>query len=90
MLEDEVTDTLHNLVVDKAFIDEQVDRLLAWEIFVRTVKGEDQQDIPPSELCDRIGVHKWYVNHLQPAAARAAGVSAVWRARRTSDGVPFA
>ena len=64
MLEDEATDTLRNLVVDKAFIDEQVDRLLAWEIFVRTIKGEDQQDIPPSELCDRIGIHKWYVNHL--------------------------
>jgi len=64
MLEDEVTDTLRELVLDPNFIEEQVDRLLAWEIFVRHVKGIDQEDIPPSELCDRIGVHKWYINHL--------------------------
>lgn len=64
MSEDEAIDTLRNMVLDQDFIDEQVDRLLAWEIFVRTVRGEDQQDIPPSELCDRIGVHKWYISHL--------------------------
>jgi hypothetical protein len=52
------------MVLDPNFIEEQVDRLLAWEIFVRYVKGIDQEHITPSELCDRIGVHKWYINHL--------------------------
>jgi|TARA_R100001460_G_scaffold24957_3_gene50137 hypothetical protein len=52
------------MVLDEDFIEEQVDRLLAWEIFVRHVRGVDQDGIPPSELCDRIGVHKWYINHL--------------------------
>jgi len=52
------------LVLDPDFIEEQVDRLLAWEIFVRYVEGKDQQYITPSELCDRIGVHKWYISHL--------------------------
>lgn len=64
MYEDEATDMLNKLVLDHSFIEEQVDRLLAWEIFVRHVKGIDQDSIPPSELCDRIGVHKWYINHL--------------------------
>tara|TARA_B100000519_G_C14238132_1_gene435832 strand:+ start:760 stop:987 length:228 start_codon:yes stop_codon:yes gene_type:complete len=64
MLEEEATDTLHEMVLDPDFIEEQVDRLLAWEIFVRHVKGIDQENITPSELCDRIGVHKWYINHL--------------------------
>jgi len=64
MYEDEATDMLNKLVLDHNFIEEQVDRLLAWEIFVRHVKGIDQDSIPPSELCDRIGVHKWYINHL--------------------------
>ena len=64
MYEDEATDMLNKLVLDHNFIEEQVDRLHAWEIFVRHVKGIDQDSIPPSELCDRIGVHKWYINHL--------------------------
>jgi hypothetical protein len=64
MSEGEAIDTLREMVLDPEFIEEQIDRLLAWEIFVRHVKGEDQQEIPPSELCDRIGVHKWYISHL--------------------------
>lgn len=64
MSEDGAIDTLRELVLDPDFIEEQVDRLLAWEIFVRYIKGEDQQFMNPSELCDRIGVHKWYINHL--------------------------
>ena len=64
MCEEKATDTLNKMVLDEDFIEEQVDRLLAWEIFVRHVRGVDQDGIPPSELCDRIGVHKWYINHL--------------------------
>ncbi len=64
MCEEKATDTLNKMVLDEDFIEEQVDRLLAWEIFVRHVRGVDQDSIPPSELCDRIGVHKWYINHL--------------------------
>ena len=37
MYEDEATDMLNKLVLDHSFIEEQVDRLLAWEIFVRHV-----------------------------------------------------
>jgi hypothetical protein len=47
MSEDGVIDTLRELVLDPDFIDEQVDRLLAWEIFVRHIKGEDQQFMNP-------------------------------------------
>jgi hypothetical protein len=64
MYEDEAIDTLSSLVMDPEFIEEQIDRLLAWEIYVRYIKGLDQLDIQPSELCDRIGVHKWYISHL--------------------------
>jgi len=64
MYEDEATDMLNKLVLDHSFIEEQIDRLLAWEIFVRRVRGRDQEEMLPLELCDRIGVSILYINHL--------------------------
>ena len=64
MYEDEATDMLNKLVLDHSFVEEQIDRLLAWEIFVRRVRGRDQEEMLPLELCDRIGVSILYINHL--------------------------
>mgnify|MGYP003653702674 CR=1 FL=1 len=58
------TDTLNNMVLDDRFLEEEIDRLLAWEIFTRQIRGEDQTEMSPLELCDRIGVHKLYINYI--------------------------
>jgi|TARA_R100001463_G_scaffold115917_2_gene171145 hypothetical protein len=64
MLEEKATDTLNKTVLNPDFIEEQIDRLLAWEIFIRQVRGKDQEEMLPLELCDRIGVSILYINHL--------------------------
>lgn len=57
-------DTLEELVEDPVFLQEQIDRLLAWEIFVRYVRGECGVAISQNEMCDIIGTHRRFVTHL--------------------------
>lgn len=49
---------------DKVWIQEQIDRFVAWEIFTRIARGEEMLPMPPLDLCDRIGVNKEYVHDL--------------------------
>lgn len=50
-----------DLTLDPDFLNEQIDRLLGWELLMRECLGE-QEPIPAQELCDRIGVNKNYVH----------------------------
>ncbi len=49
---------------NKIWIQEQIDRFVAWEIFIRIAKGKEMLPMAPLDLCDRIGVNKEYVYDL--------------------------
>jgi len=52
--------TDNDITLDEDWIEEQVDRLLSWEIFVRALTLQTQE-IPAEKLCDMIGMPKNYV-----------------------------
>lgn len=56
-----LTDTASDVTADPKWINEQIDRLLAWEVLQREFMGVGE----PMEilhLCDSIGVNKGFVN----------------------------
>tara|TARA_R100000388_G_C7118320_1_gene99787 strand:+ start:138 stop:359 length:222 start_codon:yes stop_codon:yes gene_type:complete len=53
-------DSEEDITLDEDWIDEQVDRLLAWEIMTRGLTL-NTEEVPPEKLCDMIGVPKNYV-----------------------------
>ena len=59
-----------DITLDPEWIEEQVDRLAAWEYFNRYVKHELDQPMRPQELCDRIGVHKGYIHEMAKSVRR--------------------
>lgn len=61
MHEEQPTDLSKDITTDKAWIDEQIDRLLGWE-FLRRELMCDVTPIGTAELCDNIGVNKGYVH----------------------------
>jgi hypothetical protein len=50
--------------LDKSFIEEEVDRLLGWEILRRYCLCQECEEMKPLELCDKIGVNKGYIHKL--------------------------
>jgi len=69
MMETPVTDTSEksclidseeDITLDEDWINEQVDRLLAWELMTRALTL-NTEEVPPEKLCDMIGVPKNYV-----------------------------
>lgn len=57
-----LTDTASDVTADPKWINEQIDRLLAWEVLQREFMGVSE----PMEilhLCDSIGVNKGFVNN---------------------------
>ena len=46
---------LDALVMDRDWVDEQVNRLAGWEILTRIAKGLEIEPMNHCELCDRIG-----------------------------------
>lgn len=59
-----------DITLDPEWIEEQVDRLAAWEYLNRYVKHELDQPMRPQELCDRIGVHKGYIHEMTKSARK--------------------
>ena len=49
---------------NQEWIDGNIDRLLAWEIFTRVAQGKEMVPVAPLDLCDRIGVNKEYVHEV--------------------------
>ena len=53
-------DSEEDVTLDEDWINEQVDRLLAWELMTRGLTL-NTEEVPPEKLCDMIGVPKNYV-----------------------------
>jgi hypothetical protein len=65
MQQDRASDTSQqDLPLDQDFIDNQIDRLLGWEILQRYCNNQENLPIKPLDLCDRIGVNKGYVHQV--------------------------
>lgn len=50
-----------DITLDPEFLNEQIERLLGWEIMLRECLAQ-KEPIPAQELCDRIGVNKNYIH----------------------------
>tara|TARA_Y100001938_G_scaffold150624_1_gene242501 strand:+ start:212 stop:433 length:222 start_codon:yes stop_codon:yes gene_type:complete len=53
-------DSEEDITLDENWINEQVDRILAWELMTRSLTL-NTEEVPPEKLCDMIGVPKNYV-----------------------------
>jgi hypothetical protein len=53
-------DTSNDITLNNRWISQQVDRLVAWEMFCRIAKHEELYPIKTSDLCDKIGVNDQY------------------------------
>ncbi len=53
-------DSEEDITLDEDWINEQIDRLLAWELMTRGLTL-NTEEVPPEKLCDMIGVPKNYV-----------------------------
>jgi len=62
MEEEDIEDIedIEDVTLNQEWLDENTDRLLAWEIFRRGLML-DYSEIPSQKLCDKIGVPKNYV-----------------------------
>jgi hypothetical protein len=64
-MQDPATDTSQqDITLDPEFIDQQVDRLLSWEILQRYCNNQENIPMKPLDLCDKIGVNKGYVHQV--------------------------
>ena len=64
-MQDRATDTSPlDITLDPDFIDQQVDRLLSWEILQRYCNNQENIPMKPLDLCDKIGVNKGYVHQV--------------------------
>lgn len=65
MQQDRASDTSQqDLTLDQDFIDNQIDRLLGWEILQRYCNNQENLPMKPLDLCDKIGVNKGYVHQV--------------------------
>lgn len=65
MQQDQASDTSQqDLTLDGEFINNQIDRLLGWEILQRYCNNEENLPMKPLDLCDKIGVNKGYVHQV--------------------------
>lgn len=77
MMETPATDTSskssqveeYDITLDDDWIEEQVHRLLSWELFVRALTLQTQE-IPAEKLCDMIGMPKNYVFEVIKKASK--------------------
>jgi hypothetical protein len=53
-------DSEEDITLDEDWINEQIDRLIAWELMTRGLTL-NTEEVPPEKLCDMIGVPKNYV-----------------------------
>jgi len=64
MCEDRLTDTekvkLDKLVRSKKFLNENLDRLIAWEIWQNFCFGKWNSEVQNKDFCDKMGVHSLY------------------------------
>lgn len=56
----EDSEDAEDVTLNQEWLDENTDRLLAWELFKRGLMV-DYSEIPSQKLCDKIGVPKNYV-----------------------------
>ena len=59
-----VTSNPEDITLRKDWCRQQTDRLIAWEMLSRYLKGESGVPVKSLNLCDRIGVSKTYVTTL--------------------------
>jgi hypothetical protein len=65
MQTDQDTDTFpRDITLDPEFVDQQIDRMLGWEILNRYLNHQVNIPMQPLELCDKIGVNKGYVHQV--------------------------
>lgn len=66
MTRDRHTDTSSNsdITLSRDWCKEQTDRLIAWEMLCRYLKGDHLVPMKSLNLCDKIGVSKTYVTTL--------------------------
>ena len=55
---------LEELVQKRWFDEQEMDRLLAWEILRRIAFGRAEEMMQPSEFCDRIHVNPRFTNRI--------------------------
>ena len=58
------TDTSDDITMNRQWICEQIDRLLAWEILCKVATHDELYSIKSSELCDKIGANEQYFYHF--------------------------
>ena len=58
-----------DITLNEEWIQEQVDRILAWEIMTRALTL-DTREIPAEKLCDMIGMPKNYVFEVIKKASK--------------------
>jgi hypothetical protein len=69
MKPESVTDTPYDITLNRGWIFEQVDRLIAWEIFCRGVTHKSGLPILPYDLCDMISAPSMeYISHILRSA----------------------
>jgi hypothetical protein len=61
MTPEQLTDTASDITTDKEWVNQQIDRLLAWELLRRELTC-DVSPVETASLCDSIGVNKGYVH----------------------------
>ena len=64
------TDTSDDITMNRQWICEQIDRLLAWEILCRVASHDELYSIKSSELCDKIGAGLLIFQKLFPSTTR--------------------
>ena len=58
------TGTAGDITMNRRWICEQIDRLLAWEILCKIAKHDELYSVKSSDLCDKIGANEQYFYHV--------------------------
>lgn len=58
---------LEALVQSRGFLNQELDRLLAWEWWQRYLLGKSEEPMHPSEFCDKMGVGPRFTNGINDA-----------------------
>lgn len=58
------TDTSGDITMNRQWICEQIDRLLAWEILCTVANHDELYSVKSSDLCDKIGANEQYFYHV--------------------------
>ena len=55
---------LEELVGSRSFLNKEIDRFIAWEVFTRYFLEKTKNPMQPNEFCDRIGVGPRFTNGI--------------------------